>query len=89
MIYHFRTIRLSQLARLRRLAAEGVCVRHAAATVGLPKRYVWDWARSNRVHFSTPAGRGTPDWLVPELARQAEDALRATWAAAMRLGRIA
>jgi hypothetical protein len=89
MSYHFRTIRLSQLAHLRRLAAEGVCVRQAASTVGLPKRFVWDWARDNRVHFAPPKGRGAPDWLVPELARQAEDALRATWAAAMQLGRAA
>jgi len=81
MSYRFRTIRLSQLAHLRRLAAEGVCVRQAASTVGLPKRYVWDWARDNQVRFAPPAGRGTPDWLAPELARRAEVALRATWAA--------
>jgi hypothetical protein len=83
MSYQFRKIRLSQFALLRRLAAEGICVRQAATAVGLPRRYVWDWARGNRLHFSPPASRGTPDWLVPELARQAENALRSL------LGRVA
>ena len=83
MSYHHRTIRLSQLVRLRRLAAEGAHAARAAADANLPPDFVGYWARDHGLRFAPRQYRGTPQWLMPELARQAEAALRAL------LGRVA
>jgi len=71
-------VTVSLLRELTRLAAEGVPQAAAARLTGEKREFVQYWAKANHVTFQPRQNRGMPAWLLPEMARQAEAALRRT-----------
>lgn len=77
-------VTIGTLRSLQRMAVQGVPMREAARRTGENVAFVGYWARGHRVPFQPMQNRGLPGWLMPEAARQAERALRASM---QRVGR--
>jgi hypothetical protein len=78
-------VTIGALRALQRMAVEGVTMSSAARRTGENAAFVVYWARGHRVPFQPRQNRGLPAWLMPEAARQAERALRASM---QRVGRF-
>jgi hypothetical protein len=72
-------VTIALLRALERMAVEGVPRHEAARRIGVRPEFVVYWASKRHVPFQPRQNRGMPAWLMPELARQAEMRLRATW----------
>jgi len=71
-------VTIAMLRTLQRMAVQGVPVHEAARRTGEKNDFVKYWARTQHIRFVPMQNRGLPAWLIPEAARQAEDALRAS-----------
>jgi hypothetical protein len=73
------TVTIALLRSIARMAVDGVPAYEAAKRIGQPAPLVRSWANYHHLRFQPIQNRGMPAWLLPEAARQAEVALRATW----------
>jgi hypothetical protein len=72
-------VTIATLRTLERMAVDGVPLNEAARRTGEETYFVKYWASRRNVRFAPQQYRGTPAWLFPEMVRQAEAVLRATW----------